>query len=130
MKIEARVLNLYLHQKPEQEKFRIWMAFNYTTERVFSWEESLLHGGDFSSGSINLGLNHTPEEVSLLIRKELEKMNHLPFPISEIDLHNGGDNKKGEKDKLDEREFYSIHGCLHSRKVKIPQEYNVLLISH
>jgi len=127
MNVESRVLNLFLHQQSEGKKFKILMAYNYTTKRVFSWRQSLLFGGSFGSGITNLGLKHTPELISKSIREEVEKMSPL-FLINSIDLHNEGDYEGGEKDRLPEPLYHHIQSFLNSKPIKICDKYKANLV--
>lgn len=126
MNVESRALNLFLHQKVEGTEKRIWMAFNFTTQFVNSWEESLLYGGTVCSGSVNLGIQNKPENISALIRQTVEKMN-LPCPIARICLYNEADYRGGKKDRLPEKEFYSIHEFLKNQPPKIHLQPEVFL---
>jgi len=118
MGIETRILNLFLHQRTEGTEKRIWMAYNFTTKDVYSWKESLSHGGTNGSGSIDLGLNSEPEKISQLIRKRIEKI-HFSSPVAQIYLFNEGDYEGGKKDKLDEQQYHKIHSFLRSNSPKI-----------
>ena len=127
MGLETKVLNLYLYQKPEGTKHRVWMAYNFTTKPVSSWDESLLYKSTNGGVSVNLGLNYEPEKIAELIRKKLEEI-HFFSLITEIHLHNEGDYEGGEKDKLPEQLYYQIHDILWSKELKIDLEPKVYLV--
>lgn len=111
--MRSRILNLFLSQREEI----IHVAYNFTTQRVYSWEESLLKGGTYLSGSFNLGVTiHEPERFKQTIKKRLEQMN-FPFMIREIDLHNGGDSIN--KNKLPLEEYMNLHSHLRHSYINI-----------
>lgn len=103
------------------------MAYNFTSQPVASWRESLSYGGNFIAGKFNLGLDFGPEKTAETIREKLGEINPS-FLISEVHLHNEGDYENGKRDKLSEREYYEIHEILRTKKPKIHFRPEVFLI--